>query len=63
MSAAKPRRFRSNSDTGVTVWATNASGGTTEVRVEPDQTFETDDKHLIAALQGSPEVRELKGDS
>jgi hypothetical protein len=63
MAQTKSRKFRSNLDTGVTVYATDASGNSIPIRVEPDTTFETDEKHLIAALKGSPEVRELKDKS
>jgi hypothetical protein len=55
------KRFKSTTGYPVTVWATDPSGNNTEIRVDADEPYETDDKALINALQGSPEVAEIKG--
>lgn len=55
------KRFKSNTGYPVTVWATNPSGNSIEVRVDVEEPYETDDASVIEALQGSPEVREVKG--
>lgn len=56
----KARKFRTNGDTGVTVYATDASGSSIPIRIEPGDSFESSDKHIVVALQGSPEVTEVR---
>ena len=52
----KARKFRSASDTPVSVYV---PGRPDPIRVEPDRTYKTDDEAEAEALAGSPEVREL----
>lgn len=58
--ASKSRTFKAAGSTGVTVFAADASGNSIPVRLEPGDSYETDDKAIIAALDGSPEVDEVK---
>jgi hypothetical protein len=52
----KSKSFKPAGDTGVTVFASDASGNSIPVRLEPGETFETSDEHIVAALEGSSEV-------
>lgn len=54
----KTRKFKSNTGSGVSIYAT---GWAAPIRVEADTPFETDDKAAIEALKSSPEVEEVKG--
>ncbi len=57
---AKSRTFQVAGETGVTVYAADAGGNSIPVRLEPGETYATADEFLIAALDGSPEVAEVK---
>jgi hypothetical protein len=53
----KARKYRSSSEYPVSVYI---NGRPDPVRVQPDETYETADRAEIEALNGSPEVREIK---
>lgn len=54
------KRFKSTTGYPVTVGFRDPSGNNIEVRVGVDEPYETDDKSVIEALKGSPEVEEAK---
>ena len=56
----KSKRFKSNTGYPVTVWATDDSGSSREIRVEADTAYETSDQVELAALEGSPEVSTVR---
>ena len=51
---AKPRKFKS--DTGVTIFVRDRP----EIRVNAGEPYETSDSAEIEALEGSPDVSEVK---
>jgi hypothetical protein len=57
------KRFRSTTGYPVTVYAPDASGNATQIRVGAEEPFETDDKDTIEALQGVGDVEEVKSSS
>lgn len=56
MAKSKVGRFRSNHDTGVTVFLDNG----TSLYLKPDESYETGDPAELAALRGSADVREME---
>ena len=57
MGKRKPRRFKTAGDTGVTLFIT---GRPEPLHLAQSGTYTTDDPQEIEALQGSPEVVEVK---
>lgn len=57
------KRFKSTTGYPVTVFAPDASGNSTQIRIDSEEPFETDDKDTIEALQGAADVEEVKGSS
>jgi hypothetical protein len=57
MGKRKARRFKTTGDTGISVYVT---GRPDPLRLEATGTYTTDDPAEIDALQGTPEVTEVK---
>lgn len=57
MAKRKPRRFKTAGDTGISVYIT---GRPDPLRLEGTGTYTTEDPAEIEALQGSPDVVEVK---
>lgn len=57
MAKRKPRRFKTAGDTGISVYIT---GRPVPLRLEATGTYTTEDPAEIDALQGTPEVVEVK---
>jgi hypothetical protein len=57
MASRKPRRFKLNRDTGVSIYI---QGRPDPLRLEPGSHYTTTDKAEIDALQGSADVTEVK---
>lgn len=54
MAKSKAGKFRAAGDTGISLFLDNGK----VLRLEPDQSYETDDPVELEALRGSADVRE-----